>query len=189
MIKVKVMKRFLLGLLLGVALFIFIDKFLGKNDLLGNKASLECVFPSPSLQPMQTKEFQDKYKNDKDQYISKYYRMTPGFAEGIYIEDLDGDGVEEWLGIDGPEGSGGFINYSVFTMVNGEPKELFFEGPLYQGSVKFVNKRIEETLGYPRPGDANCCPSRMMRKLYFLENGKVKLEKAEIFESGYSGLY
>jgi len=111
-------------------------------------------------------------------YISAEYLEIHGEEESQYCSDLDGDGTKEWLEISGPTGSGGFIGYSLFKVINGKPVAIFFGEGLYQGQVSLVDGGIETTVGYPRKEDPNCCPSRQLKKRYVLEDGLVRLESS-----------
>ena len=55
--------------------------------------------------------------------------------------DLDGDGIKEWLVIDGPHGSGGYISFDLFSMIDNEPAKVFSSEVFYQGKIGFFSMR------------------------------------------------
>jgi hypothetical protein len=102
------------------------------------------------------------------------------FSNPKLIGDLDGDGINEWLVINGPIGSGGYTGFDLFTITFGQRFKVFSSEPFYQGKIKIEGNKIKVEFGYPREGDSNCCPSRIKERFYIYKNGKVKLESEKI---------
>lgn len=94
--------------------------------------------------------------------------------------DLDEDGIKEWLVIDGPHGSGGYVSFNLFSMVDNQPAKVFSSEVFYQGKIGFEENKIKVNFGYPRIGDSNCCPSRTKERFYIYKNNNLILENERI---------
>lgn len=89
-------------------------------------------------------------------------------VEDVIYTDLDGDGYEDALVLVRHEGSGGYLDYYVYTY-RGESLSLLFEkfevdhGRVELGSLP---RSFIETTAVYAPEDPNCCPSQLKRTTY-----------------------
>jgi hypothetical protein len=88
----------------------------------------------------------------------------------VFYSDLTGDGREDALVLQVPQGSGEFLTYYVYTLEGSTPRKIFAPTPtaIYKGGVElgaepgtFVQKS-----GVSKDGDWNCCPSNFNYKTY-----------------------
>ena len=129
-------------------------------------------------------KFQKQYQintdvNSDSDFISEDLQPE---LKGILISkfiDIDGDGQEEWLEISYPQGSGSFIDFKLYQLVDDVPIVIFAQEGLYQGRVDVIDNKIQTTIGFPREDDANCCPSRDKTTTYGLVNDQIKMLSAE----------
>lgn len=88
--------------------------------------------------------------------------------EDIIYADLDGDGYEDALVLVRHEGSGGFLDYYVYTYRGESLVQLFGKTGVDHGRVELASipRSFVETRAVYAPEDPNCCPSQLQRTTY-----------------------
>lgn len=133
--------------------------------------------------------FLPSYQNKKLEFMSSNKKLygdesfLDPWSKNELMKDLDKDGSEEWIVIDGPHGSGGFTSFDLFSMIDYQPTKIFSSEVFYQGVIKIIDNKVVVSFGFPKEGDANCCPSRTKIRTYIYRNGEVSLESEKVIEN------
>lgn len=91
-----------------------------------------------------------------------------GFVESVIYRDLTGDGNEEALVLVRQQGSGGYLEYYVYTMEGSAPVKLFERHDVSHGKVEPGAQpgSFVETEPVYGPEDPNCCPGNLKVMVY-----------------------
>jgi hypothetical protein len=98
-------------------------------------------------------------------------------TEALIRRDVTGDRVPDLVVPVYSGGSGGIFHYFVYSVVDGEVRNILARNNLYQAGVSVSSGRLIQKLPYYDANDANCCPSRVEIAIFRWNGARLVVAK------------